>query len=100
MNDLKKLFEQKNGQLIHKWKHYFDTESVVRCTIPRLDLGPAKYRLSFGVADSSGQWLDIVENGAGFTVESTNGFRNLHRYAVAREFCGACAGHWFDLRNG
>jgi hypothetical protein len=20
---------------------------------------------------------------------------HLHRYAVAREFCGACVGHWF-----
>jgi hypothetical protein len=42
-----------------------DTESVVRCTIPGLDLGPGKYRLSFGVADSSGQWLDIVEMALG-----------------------------------
>ena len=57
-----------------------DTESVVRCTISRLDLGPGKYRLSFSVADSSGKWLDIVENGAGFTVEWTNGFRNGEPY--------------------
>jgi len=58
----------------------YDTESVVRCTISRLDLEPEKYRLSFSVADSSGQWLDIVENGAGFTIEWTNGFRNGEPY--------------------
>jgi lipopolysaccharide transport system ATP-binding protein len=57
-----------------------DTESVVRCTVSRLDLGPGKYRLSFSVADSSGKFLDIVENGAGFTVEWTNGFRSGEPY--------------------
>ena len=57
-----------------------DTESVVRCTIPRLDLGPGNYQLSFCIGDSSGQWLDIVENGAGFTIEWTNGFRNGEPY--------------------
>jgi len=56
------------------------TESVVRCTISRLDLGPGRYQLSFGVADSSGEWLDIVENGARFTVEWTNGFRSGEPY--------------------
>ena len=56
------------------------TESVVRCTVPRLDLGPGNYQLSFGVADSSGQWLDMVANAAGFTVEWTNGFRNGELY--------------------
>ena len=55
-------------------------ESVVRCTISRLDLGPGKYRLSFSVADGSGKFLDIVENGAGFTVEWTNRFRNGEPY--------------------
>lgn len=55
-------------------------ESVVRCTIPRLDLGPGNYQLSFCVGDSSGQWLDIVANAAGFTVEWTNGFRNGEPY--------------------
>jgi SAM-dependent methyltransferase len=56
------------------------TESAVRCTISRFDLGPGNSQLSFGVADSSGQWLDIVENAAGFTVEWTNGFRNRELY--------------------
>ena len=56
------------------------TESVVRCTIPRLDFGPGNYQLSFAVADSSGQWLDIVTKAAGFTVEWTNGFRNGEPY--------------------
>jgi len=56
------------------------TESAVRCTISRFDLGPGNYQLSFHVADSSSKWLDIVENGAGFTVEWTNGFRNGEPY--------------------
>ncbi len=56
------------------------TESIVRCTIPRLDLCPGNYQLSFSVSDSSGQWLDIVTNAAGFTVEWTNGFRNGEPY--------------------
>jgi lipopolysaccharide transport system ATP-binding protein len=55
-------------------------DSVVRCTIPRLDLGPGNYQLTFAVGDSSGQWLDIVANAAGFTVEWTNGFKNGELY--------------------